>query len=387
MLGKIDALLSEKLSSVEWGEYKLEDLFDIVGTKSLDSNAITFVKSGINFVGRTFENNGIQGKIDLQNFAPNNPYTITATVIGNYKYVKYQKEPYYCSQNINKLTPKSTIAKWNEKIAYFFVTNIQKFVSLYDNQQGGYKLQDIKNHIVNVPIKDNKIDFDFMETLINEIENARISEIDSYLQITGLDNYELTEEEKNALREYENVFFKEYNVTEIFDIKNTKCILSRDIKENSGIDPYLCASSENNSVASYITYNENLKDPGNCIFIGGKTFVVSYQEKDFYSNDSHNLALYMKQYETKKYNQLYLSTCVEKSLSYKYCWGNSVSNSKIKKDLISLPTKNQKVDYENMELFISAISKLVIKDVVLYKNKKIELTKKLAEKNELKIAK
>ena len=101
------------MSSVEWGEYKLEDLFDIVGTKSLDSNAITFVKSGINFVGRTFENNGIQGRIDLQDFEPNNPYTITATVIGNYKYVKYQKEPYYCSQNINKLTPKSTIVKCN----------------------------------------------------------------------------------------------------------------------------------------------------------------------------------------------------------------------------------------------------------------------------------
>lgn len=88
--------------------------------------------------------------------------------------------------------------------------------------------------------------------------------------------------------------------------------MSSDIKENSGFDPYLCASSENNSVVSYITYNENLKEQVNCIFIGGKTFVVSYQEKDFYSNDSHNLVLYMKQYKANKYNQLYLSTCVKK---------------------------------------------------------------------------
>jgi hypothetical protein len=59
-------------------------LFEIVGTKSLDSNAIDFTKTGINFVGRTFENNGIQGKIQKRNFEPNEQFTITATVIGNF---------------------------------------------------------------------------------------------------------------------------------------------------------------------------------------------------------------------------------------------------------------------------------------------------------------
>ena len=155
------------MKNVEWGEYRLGDLFEIVGTKSLDSNAIDFVDEGINFVGRTFEDNGVQGKIEKREFEPNEPYTITATVIGNYKYVKYQKEPYYCSQNINKLTPKPIINRWSEKIAYFMVTNIQKFVSLYDYQQGGYKLEDINNHIVKLPLTDNnEIDFSFMESLI-----------------------------------------------------------------------------------------------------------------------------------------------------------------------------------------------------------------------------
>jgi len=43
-------------------------LFDIVGTKSLDRNAIEFTDTGINFVGRTNESNGIQGKIAKQDF-------------------------------------------------------------------------------------------------------------------------------------------------------------------------------------------------------------------------------------------------------------------------------------------------------------------------------
>ena len=329
------------MNRTKWGEYRLEDLFEIVGTKSLDSNAVTFVKEGINFIGRTFENNGIQGKIEKRNFDPNEPYTITATVIGNYKYVKYQKEPYYCSQNINKLTPKKIITKWTEKIAYYFITNIQKFVSLYDHQQGGYKLKDIKNHKIYLPLKNGNIDFDFMESLISELEEERISKLEDYLQTTGLDNYELTNEEQKAINEYENLEFNKFDITKIFNIKNTKNILSRDIIENSGNVPYLWASFENNSVSSYIDYRKKLQDEGNCIFIGGKTFVVSYQEKDFYSNDSHNLALYLKDYTRDKYTQLFLATCVEKSLSYKYSWGNSVSSAKIKKDLIALPVKRQ----------------------------------------------
>lgn len=350
-------------------------MFEIVGTKSLDSNAIEFTETGINFIGRTSENNGIQGKIQKRNFEPNAPYTITATVIGNYKYVKYQKAQYYCSQNINKLTPKNIITCWNEKIAYFFITNIQKFVSQYDNQQSGYKLNDIKNHLICLPIKNKKIDFDFMELLISELENEGINKLSSYLKVNGLNNYELTTEEKETLENYKNIVFKDYNITEIFDIKNTKNILSSDVILNSGITPYLCASCENNSVSSYINYDKNLIDKGNCIFIGGKTFVVSYQEKDFYSNDSHNLALYLKNYEINKYNQLYLTTCVKKSLSYKYSWGNSVSGAKIKKDVISLPTINGKIDMKSMDIFISAIQKLVIKDVVKYTNNKLNLAK------------
>ena len=60
---------------------------------------------------------------------------------------------------------------------------------------------------------------------------------------------------------------------EIFDIKNTHNILSSEIVAESGTTPYLCASAENNGVSSYISYKNELLEKGNCIFIGGKTFV------------------------------------------------------------------------------------------------------------------
>ena len=382
MLGKIDALLNEKLSNVEWGKYKLDDLFDIVGTKSLDSNAITFVKCGINFVGRTFENNGIQGKIDLQDFEPNKAYTITATVIGNYKYVKYQKEPYYCSQNINRLTPKSIITNWNEKIAYFFVTNIQKFVSLYDNQQGGYKLQDIKNHVINVPIKDNKIDFDFMESLISELEEERISELEAYLQITGLDNYKLTNEEQKAIDEYEHLDWSKYQIKDIFDIRSYKKRFDANkvkITENIG-HPYIVRMGNNNGCKGYIEADEQFLNEGNTISFGQDTATMSYQEKPYFTGDKIKI-LHSKIDGFGKLNAQFFLTAMNKSFS-SYSWGASRFNvESLQKETINLPIKDNKIDISTMNLLISAISKLVIKDVVLYKNKKIELTKKIIDKN------
>lgn len=86
----------------------------------------------------------------------------------------------------------------------------------------------------------------------------------------------------------------EFRLTDIFVVKNTSNLLASDIIAGSGETPYLCASSENNAVSSYIKYDKEHLEKGNCIFIGGKTFVVTYQSKDFYSNDSHNLALYLK---------------------------------------------------------------------------------------------
>jgi hypothetical protein len=252
-----------------------------------------------------------------------------------------------------------------------FLSNSLHFINKkfgYENMCSWVK---IKSEKIQLPIKDGKIDFEFMEDFIKNMESNHITEVDNFLKASNLNDYTLTNQEQKVLDNYESQEFNEFNVTEIFEVKNTKNILSRDIVENSGKTPYLCASTENNAISSYISYDEKYLDKGNCVFIGGKTFVVTYQENDFYSNDSHNLALYSKNVKNNRLNQLYLATCINKSLGYKYSWGDSISNKKIQSDKVSIPIKNNKPDYKTMEIFISAIQKLVIKDVVLYINKKI----------------
>lgn len=160
-------------------EFQLYDIFDITSTKSLDAGKLTFVDKGINFVGRTFENNGIQGEIVKQCFEPNESNTITATVIGNYKYAKLQLEEYYCSQNINKLIPRNKSLSKN--VLLYLTTFVQKFVSKWDGQQGGYKLEDIKNHIISLPTLDGiNPDYQYMEKYIKVIEKLAIKNVVEY---------------------------------------------------------------------------------------------------------------------------------------------------------------------------------------------------------------
>ncbi len=208
------------------------------------------------------------------------------------------------------------------------------------------------------------------EERIRELEEERIRELAAYLSVSGLDNYKLSKEEENALANFLGIKWEKHAITDVFHIENTHSILASDIVPDSGVTPYLCASAENNGVSSFISYDKKYLEHGNCIFIGGKTFVVSYQEQDFYSNDSHNLALRLKNTTPKKENQLFLATCVRKSLGHKYTWGNSISKEKIKSDSVMMPT-----NYTEIETFMRAVQKLVVQDVSEYTARRIAATK------------
>ncbi|UEA17410.1 restriction endonuclease subunit S [Pasteurella canis] len=296
--------------------------------------------------------------------------------------------PYKASVEMKVHTLKILGTELNRRTGNFIASALRKVLCDfgYGNQLSSSKLKELDFRVV-LPTLNGKIDFDFMENFISQLEAFRISQLEAYLLATGLKDYTLNPEENQSLRDFEcgKIQWKTIKITDLFNVKNTRNILSRDIVENSGDIPYLSASRENNSVSSYISYDENYLDEGNCIFIGGKTFVVTYQEKDFYSNDSHNLSLYLKETQNRnRHNQLFLASCIYKGLDYKYSWGDSISNKKIQVDVIRVPMKNNKLDYDYMALLISAIQKLVIKDVVLYADRKIAATKQIIECNNTK---
>lgn len=151
--------------------------------------------------------------------------------------------------------------------------------------------------------------------------------------------------------------WKKFSIVEIFNVKNTASILAKDIEPNSGSLPYVTASSLNNGVSDYISFDNNYIDEGNSIFIGGKTLTINWQEKDYVSNDSHNLSLIIKNEKGRtKYAQLFMVTALYKSLKDIYKWSDSISKKSIQKDFVYLPVdENENPDFDFMDSYMKQV--------------------------------
>ncbi|GAA7286491.1 type I restriction modification protein [Helicobacter pylori] len=380
--------LSSQLNAIKWGEFKLGDLFE-AGNGDFDIQKRHINHKGEFVITAGLSNNGVLGQSDIKAKVFES-HTITIDMFGC---AFYRSFPYkmVTHARVFSLKPKFEI---NHKIGLFLSTLFfgypKKFG--YENMCSWAK---IKNDKVILPLKPTAnaqtledIDFPFMEKFIAELEQCRLAELEAYLKAAGLENTTLSSDEENALNVFNNsiggntscgLTWQSFKIVDIFEVKNTRNILARDVVKDSGTTPYLCASKENNAVNSYINYNADFLDKGNCIFIGGKTFVVTYQQKDFYSNDSHNLALYLKDTHSKtKLNQLFIITCIYKALNNKYSWGDSISNTKIQNDSILLPTNpHGKIDFDFMHTLINALMKQIIQGVVQYSSAKIQAAKEV----------
>ena len=149
--------------------------------------------------------------------------------------------------------------------------------------------------------------------------------------------------------------WREFKLIDIFWMNNTKSIVQKDVVPDSGTIPYVTAQASNNGVLTYVDCPLEWLDEGNCIMIGGKTLTFSYQEKAFCSNDSHNIALHLKD-DTKasKERYLFLIAALRGALYQKYSWGDSVSMKTIKDDTFRLPVDVEgEPDWAYMDAYMS----------------------------------
>ncbi len=76
-----------------------------------------------------------------------------------------------------------------------------------------------------------------------------------------------------------------------------------------------------------------------------------------------------------KLAMLFFTTAMSKSVKGKFSYGKKLRSSQSLDIRMMLPVIDNKPDYDKMGLIISAIQKLVIKDVVAFSDKKIKATK------------
>ena len=356
-------------------KFRIGDLFTIRPTSSYKMTNLDLFREQGNtpVVTNTSVNNGVSGWVNLKPTESGGIITYSDTTTSDG--IFYQPNDFVGYSHIQGLYPFQS-ELWDENSMLYFVCSFKKSAAGRFNYANKFNRAIASKLKVILPICNHSIAFEFMRRYIATLK--------AYLQAAGLSDTIMTEGELAALDalRHNRVDWREVPVCGndgAFNVYNTHCILKEQVVPGSGSIPYVGAGEANNSVQTYISYDSNFLDKGNSIMIGGKTLVITYQEQDYISNDSHNLALYYKDIEyPQRTLQLFLVSALYRSLKPKYHWGDSISKAKIKNDILALPFNTQGlVDYEFITNLISAQIKLAIADILHSKDLEIEITEDL----------
>ena len=318
----------------------------------------------------------------LNNYAPRDNATILKNVISisangaNTGATFYQNKEFTVLQYAYAISFKGEYIP-NDNQYLFLTSAITKSIygSFAWTDKAGW--EKVKKEFIQLPTKNGKIDFEFMNAYISELEEERISELSAYLTVSGLDSYELSSEEKDALEIYNDMVFDEYKFKDIFNnIKQGRRLKKDD--QIIGNIPFVMSGRTNTGVVGYISNPIALFSKNSItIDIFGNSF---YRNYDFGAGDDTGI-YWNSEVQYPKETMLYFTTAMEKALFGKYSYGKKLRSSQSFNFKMQLPTKNNEIDFTYMELLISAVKKLVIKDVVLYADNKINATKKVISKN------
>ena len=373
----MNASLNEKLRAVKWGEFKYKEVFNRIEQgrrlKKDDQidGTIPFVMSGTT-------NAGVVNYISnpVASFPKN---AITIDIFGNTFYRNYAFG-----------AGDDTGVYWNDATAYssnamlFFAVAMQK--SMMGRFSYGKKLRSSQSEdfTMHLPVTDDgAIDFDFMESFIAELEAERVAELEAervaelsaYLTVSGLDNYELSGDEVQALQNYSLLTWKSFNLECLFG-KSTRGKRLKGDDRVSGTLPFVTAGEASEGISAYISNDVEIFEKNTTtIDMFGSAKYRNYK----YGADDHIAVVHTETVPMKA--AIFLTSAIHKAAhTGKFDYGHNFYAKDADALDIMLPAKDGKPDYTTMETLISAVQKLVIKEVVLYANQKIETTKAVTKR-------
>ncbi|HCS32680.1 MAG TPA: restriction endonuclease [Eubacterium sp.] len=376
----MNASLNEKLSKVEWGEYKIEKLFTSSnGDYDIQKKHINGVGNYVITSGLT--DNGVLGKSDI----PAKIFekgTITIDMFGCAFYRQFQYKM-VTHARVFSLKPLKPLTH-NQGLFFSISLNYLSREFGYENMCSWEK---IKSKTIQLPQSNGEIDFDFMESFIAELEAQRIAELSAYLKVSGFDNYELSDEELDALQKFRELSEENwgtYKVGNLFERVKTKKLpykakeLPKQPTEEYVL-PCLTSSFQNQGL-NYYAPKEGATILSNVISIPSNSDIYRayYQSRDFtVLSDSYTIRWRDNKTTLLPNQYLFMVMCINKVTDLPiYSYKNKLGGwNVVKEKHIRLPQKNDKIDLGLMDSFISAMKKLTIKDVALYADRKIEATK------------
>ena len=382
-------------------EIRLGDLFVISNSKGVNANQVKFGGS-YPYVTRTEKDNGIAGYIYADNLDKINPANTISFGQDTWT-LFYQSEPYFTGNRVKILKLKDENFKLTEEVALYLITAMKKV--LVGLTWGTSKNEvNFENRTICLPVTSSgEIDWQYMQERIAELEQERIAELEHYLVASGLNDYELTEEDKSILATElfnsddatelpsENSCRKEarkFRVGDLFEKVNPRfygkpnTYIGRKSCTTTEPDathtiPLTCAKHDNNGVMYY--GNSNLfESVANCLVMirdGAVSTGLVFAHEDPVGVLSHSYLMKCKD-DVSFRSLLYVSSVMTKTLYPRYNRSDpSYWDGKVENDRILLPvTYDGLPDWSFMEKYIRAVEKVVIKDVVDWKDEEIKKT-------------
>ncbi|MDO4997043.1 MAG: restriction endonuclease subunit S [Neisseria sp.] len=211
--GKVDSsrlLEMEQAFLANGGEFKtvkVGELFHIQPTKNygLTNRDLFTTKGNTPVVVNSSLDNGIGGWVDLKPTENGGIITFSDTTTSDS--IFYQPKDFIGYSHVQGMYPFDKEC-WTEKPLRYFVAVFRSATAGLFNYGNKFNRASAREIEVWLPYQNNQIAFDFMENFVYELQASRLRELQTYLQVTGLSDYVLIDEEKMALAQFDELLSK-----------------------------------------------------------------------------------------------------------------------------------------------------------------------------------
>lgn len=276
----------------------------------------------------------------------------------------------------------------NEQVGLYLACSIQKTAKAKYSRENKAVWKRVSNDLIALPTTDDgKPDYEYMAERISELEAERISELEAYLIAAGLNDYELTDDDKEVLslssirpldeaghHEAPGVVRKEmreFRVAELFDGKTGDVDLqTRDI---DGKGEYFVNSGVQNQGIKGRTSRPARTFPTGTITVDffGNAYLRDFKFK--MATHNHVFAL-IEKVDISHDAKLYITGVLGK-LAGLYSFNNMLTWTILRDVTILLPVdEDDAPDFEYMAAYIRVQEKLAIADAVRLKDRIIAET-------------
>ncbi|BBA09108.1 Putative restriction enzyme BgcI subunit beta [Streptococcus oralis subsp. tigurinus] len=342
-----------KLTDVEWGEFKVKDIFEVTNSKPYHKNNLKITKKGIPYITRTSFNNGLEEIVENINVHKNPKNTIS---LGAENADFFYQSVEYITGNKMYIIQNDNISK---NVGIFLVQSFRNSIKDCGFGYGkGLTGTRFKERIVILPMdSQGQPNWQFMEDYIKQEQKQQVQKIIDYYErklvelagdVAGLDKVE----------------WKTFRFTEVFqEIQRGKRLTKAN--QTDGPKPYISSTSENNGVDAFIGNETGVRKFEDVLTLANSGSVGStfYQQFEFVASD-HVTAL--KSENADKYAYLFLSTVV-KRLEEKYSFNREINDTRIKREKLILPVdKEGNPNFQYMSDFVKKLELDKAQEVLEY---------------------